>query len=98
MSLQEWTPCFDVTPAALIEGIITDMGLLPKKNGAFDVPAFTHSQVSVTVSSLTCVWQQSGMLLLALHLWTHTALCSGLKLAGSCSCVWLEICAMLAPC
>ena len=50
--LQVWNPCFDVTPAALIEGIITDKGLLPKKDGAFDVAAFMQSQVSSTVSCL----------------------------------------------
>lgn len=43
--LQVWNPCFDVTPAKLIEGIITEKGLLPKKNGVFDVPAFMQSQV-----------------------------------------------------
>ena len=47
--LQVWNPCFDVTPAALIEGIITDKGLLPKKNSVFDVPAFMQSQVSSTI-------------------------------------------------
>ncbi|KAL3137231.1 hypothetical protein ABBQ32_006781 [Trebouxia sp. C0010 RCD-2024] len=39
-----WNPCFDVTPANLIEGIITDKGVLPKKNGVFDVQAFMQSQ------------------------------------------------------
>lgn len=42
--IQVWNPCFDVTPAALIEGVITDKGLLPKKNGQFDVPAFMQNQ------------------------------------------------------
>lgn len=44
---QVWNPCFDVTPADLIEGIITDKGLLPQKNGAFDVPTFMQSQVGL---------------------------------------------------
>lgn len=46
MHLQVWNPCFDVTPANLIEGIITDKGVLPKKNGVFDVQAFMQSQVT----------------------------------------------------
>ncbi|DBA92693.1 TPA: hypothetical protein ACH3X1_002903 [Trebouxia sp. C0004] len=39
-----WNPCFDVTPATLIEGVITERGLLPNRNGAFDVPAFMRDQ------------------------------------------------------
>ena len=39
-----------MTPADLIEGIITDKGLLPKKNNVFDVPAFMQSQVTSAVS------------------------------------------------
>ena len=45
-SWQVWNPCFDVTPATLIEGVITERGLLPNKNGAFDVAAFMRDQVS----------------------------------------------------
>lgn len=44
-----WNPCFDITPAALIEGIITEKGLLPKKDGAFDVPSFMQNQVRSSV-------------------------------------------------
>ena len=47
--LQVWNPCFDVTPAKLIEGIITDKGVLTKKHGVFDVPAFMQSQVTSAV-------------------------------------------------
>ena len=43
--MQVWNPCFDVTPASLIEGIITEQGLVPKKNRAFDVAAFIQQQV-----------------------------------------------------
>ena len=38
--LQVWNPSFDVTPADLIAGIITEEGMVPKAaNGGFDVPA-----------------------------------------------------------
>ncbi|PNG99051.1 Methylthioribose-1-phosphate isomerase, partial [Tetrabaena socialis] len=30
-----WNPSFDVAPGSLIEGIITEQGLVPKKDGAF---------------------------------------------------------------
>lgn len=43
--LQAWNPCFDVTPAALIEAIITDKGLISKRDKAFDVPAFLKQKV-----------------------------------------------------
>lgn len=56
-SLQVWNPCFDITPAALIEGIITEKGLLPKKDGAFDVPSFMQNQVS---SFVACWWHAGG--------------------------------------
>jgi len=41
-----WNPAFDVTPAALITGIVTERGLIPPKDGGggcFDVPSFLES-------------------------------------------------------
>ena len=37
-----WNPAFDVTPASLITGLITEHGIIRKADGAseFDVPAF----------------------------------------------------------
>ena len=37
-----WNPVFDVTPASLIDGIITEFGVIEKAEGAdeMDVPAF----------------------------------------------------------
>jgi len=37
-----WNPAFDVTPASLITGLITEFGIITKAEGAqaFDVPAF----------------------------------------------------------
>lgn len=43
--LQIWNPSFDVTPAHLIEGIITEHGLIPKAGSTFNVAAFAHSKV-----------------------------------------------------
>jgi methylthioribose-1-phosphate isomerase len=34
---QVWNPSFDVAPAPLIEGIITERGLVAKVDGAFQV-------------------------------------------------------------
>lgn len=31
--LQVWNPCFDVTPGTLIEGIITEEGVVPRDAG-----------------------------------------------------------------
>lgn len=39
-----WNPAFDVTPAALIDGIITDRGVIRKVGDVFDVTAFIRSQ------------------------------------------------------
>ncbi|KAI5074128.1 hypothetical protein GOP47_0010089 [Adiantum capillus-veneris] len=45
-----WNPAFDVTPAKLITAIITDKGIIAKKEdpAAFDIPAFLkdHSELS----------------------------------------------------
>ncbi|GIL52594.1 hypothetical protein Vafri_8417 [Volvox africanus] len=35
-----WNPSFDVAPCGLIEGIITERGMIPKKDGVFQVRAF----------------------------------------------------------
>lgn len=37
-----WNPAFDVTPASLIEGIVTDKGVISKKRGEahFRIPDF----------------------------------------------------------
>lgn len=32
-----WNPAFDVTPAGLIDGIVTEVGVVEKKQGAFDL-------------------------------------------------------------
>eukprot|EP00290_Baffinella_frigidus_P024307 CAMPEP_0180257730 /NCGR_PEP_ID=MMETSP0987-20121128/42011_1 /TAXON_ID=697907 /ORGANISM="non described non described, Strain CCMP2293" /LENGTH=363 /DNA_ID=CAMNT_0022227127 /DNA_START=58 /DNA_END=1150 /DNA_ORIENTATION=+ len=39
-----WNPCFDVTPAALIDGLITEHGIITKAPGTdfFDVAAFVN--------------------------------------------------------
>ena len=55
MCVQVWNPCFDVTPASLIEGIITEQGLVPKKNGAFDVPAIVQQQVGTLLDGFDCL-------------------------------------------
>lgn len=35
--MQVWNPSFDVTPAALIAGIITEKGLIPRSGDTFEV-------------------------------------------------------------
>lgn len=32
--VQVWNPCFDVTPGRLVEGIITEEGLVPRDSGS----------------------------------------------------------------
>eukprot|EP00897_Mesotaenium_endlicherianum_P008927 jgi/Mesen1/8062/ME000432S07348 len=46
--IRVWNPAFDVTPARLITGIITDKGVIQKAAGAneFDIPAFISSSSS----------------------------------------------------
>ena len=34
---QVWNPAFDVTPAELIDGIVTEVGVVEKHQGAFDL-------------------------------------------------------------
>ena len=40
---QVWNPGFDVTPARLIAGIITERGLVPKSKASFQVRVATAS-------------------------------------------------------
>lgn len=35
-----WNPAFDVTPASLITGIITEQGIIQRQDGAIDVNGF----------------------------------------------------------
>ena len=53
---QVWNPAFDVTPAALITGVVTERGLVPKGSSGFDVRGFMREQgllpQEVQVSSL----------------------------------------------
>lgn len=37
LGIDVWNPAFDVTPAALIDGIITEVGVVEKEQGAFDL-------------------------------------------------------------
>jgi len=36
LGIDVWNPAFDVTPADLIDGVITEVGVVEKKGGAFD--------------------------------------------------------------
>lgn len=52
-----WNPAFDVTPAGLITAIVTDKGLVPRKDKGekdqdFDVKAFCKSNAAGEVSEL----------------------------------------------
>ncbi|MCJ1282062.1 S-methyl-5-thioribose-1-phosphate isomerase [Xylographa opegraphella] len=43
MGTQAWNPGFDVTPADLIDGIVTEVGVFEKEEGRFDLEkAFAH--------------------------------------------------------
>ena len=46
--IKVWNPVFDVTPAALIDGIVTEFGVIAKAEGAesMDVPGFVAAQQS----------------------------------------------------
>ena len=45
ISSQVWNPSFDVTPAELIAGIITEVGMVPKQSSRqFDVSKILESQ------------------------------------------------------
>ena len=46
--IEVWNPVFDVTPAALIDGIVTEFGVIAKAEGAesMDVPGFVAAQQS----------------------------------------------------
>jgi len=39
-----WNPAFDVAPAELIAGIVTEKGLIPRERNAFDIPAFLETE------------------------------------------------------
>lgn len=43
--LQVWNPSFDVTPAALLTGIITEHGTICRTGASFAVGDFLQSQV-----------------------------------------------------
>lgn len=36
IGINVWNPAFDVTPADLIDGVITEIGVVEKKNGSYD--------------------------------------------------------------
>jgi hypothetical protein len=39
-----WNPAFDVTPAQLIRGIITEHGIIDQRDGAIDVNSFLREK------------------------------------------------------
>lgn len=42
-----WNPAFDVTPASLIDGVITEVGVVEKRDGVFDFePLFSKSTLA----------------------------------------------------
>ncbi|CAK8999247.1 Methylthioribose-1-phosphate isomerase (M1Pi) (MTR-1-P isomerase) (S-methyl-5-thioribose-1-phosphate isomerase) (Translation initiation factor eIF-2B subunit alpha/beta/delta-like protein) [Durusdinium trenchii] len=45
-----WNPAFDVTPASLISGLVTDHGLIPKRSQDFDVTSFVSNKKRKTKS------------------------------------------------
>lgn len=48
-----WNPAFDVTPANLIDGIITEVGVVEKnKNGLFDLAAIMPRQETIKPASV----------------------------------------------
>lgn len=42
--MQVWNPAFDVTPSSLIQGIITEHGLIQQHEGSIDVNGFLKQQ------------------------------------------------------
>ena len=44
--VQVWNPGFDITPAELITGIITERGIIGKQNRGFDIEAFLRQPTS----------------------------------------------------
>jgi methylthioribose-1-phosphate isomerase len=43
--VQVWNPSFDVTPASLLTGIITEHGVIPRKGDVFPVQEFLRTKV-----------------------------------------------------
>ncbi len=44
IGIEVWNPAFDVTPAELIDGVITEVGVVEKKDGKFEFGSiFQHS-------------------------------------------------------
>jgi len=40
-----WNPAFDITPSALIDGVITELGVVEKnKDGVFDFAPLFHQE------------------------------------------------------
>ena len=40
-----WNPAFDVTPADLIDGIVTEVGVVEKENGLFNLQAIFDAEL-----------------------------------------------------
>ena len=53
--IEVWNPVFDVTPAALIDGIVTEFGVIAKAEGAesMDVPGFVAALCTAPVRPCT---------------------------------------------
>ena len=43
--VQVWNPSFDVTPAPLLTGIITEHGVIPRRGDVFPVQEFLRTEV-----------------------------------------------------
>ena len=46
-NIEVFNPAFDVTPASLITGIITEKGVISPIDGVFDIPKFLASVSSL---------------------------------------------------
>ena len=44
LETKAWNPAFDVTPADLIDGIVTEVGVIEKVDGAFDLRSIFDSE------------------------------------------------------
>ena len=69
-----WNPAFDVTPSSLIQGIITEHGLIKQRDSSIDVKGFLKQQGLLdlpdngTVSEAACCHRRSDICTLTMEL------------------------------
>jgi methylthioribose-1-phosphate isomerase len=51
VGMDVWNPAFDITPAALIDGVVTDLGVVESVDGIYDFASLFQSAIQQTMGT-----------------------------------------------